>query len=94
MKSRLEGLMSKHAVIGDVRGLGLMLGAEIVKDRHTREKATALRDAIVTDCFKRGLVILGAGPSTIRFSPPLVIDEEQAAFAVDTFSESLSSLAD
>jgi len=94
MKSRLEGLMSKHAVIGDVRGLGLMLGAEIVKDRHTREKATALRDAIVTDCFKRGLVILGAGPSTVRFSPPLVIDEEQAAFAVNTFSESLSALAD
>jgi 4-aminobutyrate aminotransferase len=94
MKDRLQGLMAKHGVIGDVRGLGLMLGVEIVKDRATREKAPAMRDTIVNECFKRGLLILGAGPSTIRFSPPLLIDEEQAAFAVDTFSSVLNSVAD
>jgi 4-aminobutyrate aminotransferase len=94
MKSRLEGLMARHALVGDVRGLGLMLGVEIVKSRATKEKVPALRDKIVDECFKRGLLILGAGPSTVRFSPPLVIDEEQAEFAVETFSEVLSSVTD
>ncbi len=90
MKSRLTSLMDKHPLIGDVRGLGLMLGVELVKDRETRETAPSLRDAVVDECFKRGLLILGAGPSTIRFSPPLIIDEEQASFAADTFSAALS----
>jgi 4-aminobutyrate aminotransferase len=94
MKGRLQALIAKHGVIGDVRGLGLMLGVEIVKDRSTKEKVPAMRDAIVDECFKRGLLILGAGPSTIRFSPPLLIDEDQAAFAVETFSEALSTVAE
>src|SRR5205085_12559923 len=94
MKSRLERLVAKHGVIGDVRGLGLMLGVEIVKDRQTKEKVPAMRDAIVDECFKRGLLLLGAGPSTVRFSPPLMVDEEQAAFAVDTFSDAISAVAD
>src|SRR5216117_1659664 len=54
MKSRLERLVAKHATIGDVRGLGLMLGVEIVKNRQTKEKVPAMRDAIVDECFKRG----------------------------------------
>jgi len=94
MKGRLEQLMDKHAVIGDVRGLGLMLGVEIVKDRQSKENAQGLRDKIVNECFTRGLLLLGAGPSTIRFSPPLLVDEEQAAFAVDTFSDAISAVAD
>jgi 4-aminobutyrate aminotransferase len=94
MKSRLTKLMDKHGVIGDVRGLGLMLGVELVKDRKSREKVPAMRDAVVDECFKRGLLLLGAGPSTVRFCPPLVIDEEQAAFAVDTFSSALRAVAD
>ena len=89
MKERLQKLKSKHSVIGDVRGLGLMLGVEIVKNRKTREKDPALRDAIVDECFKLGLLVLGAGPSTIRFSPPLIIDKEQAQFAVDTLSRAI-----
>jgi 4-aminobutyrate aminotransferase len=92
MRTKLEKLMNRHAVISDVRGLGLMIGVEISKDRKTREKAPELRDAIITECFKRGLLILAAGPSTIRFSPPLIIDEEQAEFAVDTLSDALSAL--
>jgi 4-aminobutyrate aminotransferase len=94
MKALLDGLMDRHGVIGDVRGLGLMLGVEIVKDRETKKKVPAMRDAIVEECFKRGLLILGAGPSSIRFSPPLIIDEEQARFAVDTLSQAISSVAD
>jgi 4-aminobutyrate aminotransferase len=94
MKTLLNGLSNKHSVIGDVRGLGLMLGVEIVKDRQTKEKVPAMRDAIVEECFRHGLLLLGAGPSTVRFSPPLMVDEEQAAFAVNTFSEAISAVAD
>jgi 4-aminobutyrate aminotransferase len=90
MKSRIEGLMIRHSVIGDVRGIGLMIGVEIVKDRVTREMAPHLRDDIVTECFKRGLLVLGAGPATIRISPPLIIDEEQVNFAVDTLSDAIA----
>jgi 4-aminobutyrate aminotransferase len=94
MKSGLRRLMDRHPVIGDVRGLGLMLGIEIVKDRATKERATELRDAIINECFRRGVLVLGAGPSTIRLSPPLVIDEEQAQFALDTLSDSIAAVAD
>jgi 4-aminobutyrate aminotransferase len=94
MKSRLEELIAKHGAIGDVRGLGLMLGVEIVKDRRSRDKVPAMRDAVVDECFNRGLLLLGAGPSTVRFSPPLMINQEQAAFAVATFSEAVASVTD
>jgi 4-aminobutyrate aminotransferase len=90
----LGQVMNRHSVIGDVRGLGLMLGIEIVKDRHTKEKAPELRDAIIHECFNRGLLILGAGPSSIRMSPPLLVDEQQARFAVQTFSESVTAVQD
>jgi 4-aminobutyrate aminotransferase len=91
LKSQLQQLMTKHPVIGDVRGLGLMLGIEIVRDLATKERNPKLRDAIIDECFKRGLLVLGAGPSTIRLSPPLVIDEEQAAAAVSIISEAISA---
>jgi len=93
MAPKLRALMASHPVIGDVRGLGLMLGIDIVKDRNTKEHATDLRHAIVTECFRRGLLVLGAGPSTIRLSPPLIIDEEQADCAVRILSESISAAA-
>jgi len=92
IRPKLEKLMNRHAVISDVRGLGLMIGVEISRDRKTREKAPELRDAIINECFQRGLLILAAGPSTIRLSPPLIIDEEQAQFAVDTLSEVISAV--
>jgi 4-aminobutyrate aminotransferase len=91
LKSRLQHLMDAHTVLGDVRGLGLMLGLDIVKARATRAKNPDLRDAIVVECFRRGLLVLGAGTSTIRLSPPLLIDEEQADCAVRLLSESISS---
>ena len=55
MKPRLQQFMNTHRVVGDVRGLGLMLGIDIVKDRTSRERNPDLRDAIVVECFKRGL---------------------------------------
>src|SRR5437773_7768768 len=91
LQHKLQRLMQHHSVITNVRGLGLMLGIEIVKDRKTKEKAPELRDAIIYECFRRGLLILAAGPSTIRLSPPLMVDEEQAQFALDTLSEVIAT---
>jgi 4-aminobutyrate aminotransferase len=84
MMDRLRKLQDKHEIIADVRGLGLMIGIEIVRDRETMETWAALRDDIVLECFNRGLILQGAGESAIRFSPPLIIDRQQADFAIDT----------
>ena len=93
MKARLCELMDRHPAIGDVRGLGLMLALEIVRDRTTREWNPHLRDAIIDECFRRGLLLLGAGPSSIRLSPPLIIDEEQAECAVQILSDAIAAAA-
>jgi 4-aminobutyrate aminotransferase len=84
MMKKLRGLQDKREMISDVRGLGLMIGIEISHDRDAEEPWAELRDDIVLECFKRGLVIQGAGESAIRFSPPLIIDREQADFAIET----------
>jgi 4-aminobutyrate aminotransferase len=75
--------------VADVRGLGLMIGVEFVKDRRSLEPDNDLRDRIVMECFRRGLILLGCGESTVRFSPPLVIDAEQVNAAISTFSQSI-----
>ncbi|MEJ2421534.1 MAG: acetyl ornithine aminotransferase family protein [Acidobacteriota bacterium] len=85
----LREMMGKYDPIGDVRGKGLMIGVEFVKDRATKERAPELRDEVVRQCFKRGLLVLGCGPNTLRISPPLVIDREQARAFLDIFEESL-----
>jgi 4-aminobutyrate aminotransferase len=77
----------KFKTVGDVRGRGLMIGIEIVRDQRTKEKAANLRNAIVDLAFHKGLLVLGAGENSIRLSPPLLIDEEQADFAVKTLEE-------
>ena len=73
-----------HKIVGDVRGKGLMIGVEIVRDQKTKERAGNLREAIVNRAFEKGLLLLGAGENTIRVAPPLMIDQEQADFAVRT----------
>jgi 4-aminobutyrate aminotransferase len=82
-------LMAKHALIGDVRGRGLMIGLELVKDRVTKEPAAEARDQVEIECFKRGLIIQGCGVSTLRLSPPLVIDREQCDFALRALEAAL-----
>ena len=84
MIDRLRELQDKHEIIADVRGLGLMIGIEIVQNRETMEPWAALRDNVVLECFNRGLILQGAGESALRFSPPLIIDRQQADFAIDT----------
>jgi 4-aminobutyrate aminotransferase len=86
-------LMARHALIGDVRGKGLMIGIEFVKDRTTKERAIAERDAIVQACFYKGLLVLGAGRNTIRLSPPLVISKAQADVALGILDEVIGEVA-
>jgi 4-aminobutyrate aminotransferase len=75
--------------IGDVRGLGLMIGIEFVRDRATREPAAELVHDLVQRAFRRGLLILGAGRSTLRLAPPLVIDEYDVDTALAMLDECL-----
>jgi 4-aminobutyrate aminotransferase len=87
MMDRLREWPGRFQVVGDVRGLGLMLGIEFVKDQDTRERAPQVRDAVEKLAFERGVLVLGAGLNSIRLSPPLVITREQAAFALDVLED-------
>jgi 4-aminobutyrate aminotransferase len=85
----LEEIMARHKTIGQVRGKGLMIGVEFVRDRETKEYAEKLRDQIVDNAFKRGLLMLGCGKSTIRFSPPLSVTRNEVDEALEIFEESI-----
>jgi len=73
--------------VGEVRGRGLMIGMEFVRDQKTKERAPELRNRLIQAAYHKGLLVLGSGDTTLRFCPPLVIDEEQAEFAVRTLEE-------
>jgi 4-aminobutyrate aminotransferase len=85
-------LMTRCSVIGDVRGRGLMIGIELVKDRATKEKAGAWRDLAVQRCFEKGLLILGSGENTLRLMPPLIVNRAQADAAIEILEEVLSAI--
>jgi 4-aminobutyrate aminotransferase len=85
-------LMDKHPIIGDVRGRGLMIGLELVRDRQTKERATKERDAVVRNCFARGLLVLGAGQNSIRLSPSLVLTTQQADTALEILDQALTGV--
>ena len=87
---RVRGWKQTHPLVGDVRGRGLMIGVELVKDKATREPAADLRNRIVNLAFERGLMILGCGESSIRICPPLIVKEEEASVALDIFEEALT----
>ena len=89
MMERLASWPAKFHVVGEVRGLGLMIGIEIVRDQGTKERAPDLRDRLEKLAFERGLLILGCGPNSIRLCPPLVISQNQADWALDTLEECL-----
>ena len=80
----------QHSTVGEVRGKGLMIGIEFVKDRESKEPAKALRDLIVINAFKRGLLLLGCGKNTIRISPPLMVTSNQVDEALQIFDEAIS----
>lgn len=88
----LRQVAQDSRLIGDVRGLGLMIGVELVRDRATKERAGEETTAVTEACFRRGLLVLPCGPNTIRFSPPLTITVEEADTAVRLFAEALAEV--
>jgi 4-aminobutyrate aminotransferase len=93
LQERLRDLAKRHSLIGDVRGHGMMIGVELVRDRQTKERATTERDDVVMAAFRRGLLVLAAGASTIRFSPPLVLSREEADTAARILGEALAEVS-
>lgn len=91
--SRLKEMQSKYDIIGDVRGKGLMVGAEIVKNADTKQPGPDLAKEIMMKCFKRGLAIITAGSSTMRFVPPLVITRELLDAGLDVFEGAVKEVA-
>jgi len=95
LKERLVSLMGSHSLIGDVRGEGLMLGVELVRDRDTKEPATAEAQAIHEATKDRGLLIGRGGlyGHVLRIKPPLCITREDADFLTDCLDQCLVSLS-
>jgi 4-aminobutyrate aminotransferase len=91
LKTGLERLQEKYECIGDVRGMGLMIGVEFVEDGTSNKPAPELRDRIEVACFERGLIILGAGANTIRWSPPLILTRENVDVALEIFDEAIAA---
>jgi 4-aminobutyrate aminotransferase-like enzyme len=84
--------MDEHPSIGDVRGIGLLIGIEIVKDREKKIPDPGTANAICSEAFKRGVYTLNMGSyggRAIRVAPPLIIDEAQADTAIDLLEESI-----
>jgi 4-aminobutyrate aminotransferase len=79
--------VGRYEIVGDVRGRGLMIGVEIVRDKESRTPAGPLRDQIVELAFKRGLLLLGCGESTIRLCPPLIVTQPETDIALDILEE-------
>jgi len=95
MKARLVELMDRHTLIGDVRGLGLLLGVEIVKDRDRKTPAPVEAAKVCAEAFRRGVFVLNMGSyggRALRIAPPLIVTEEQVDAAVDVLDESMGAV--
>ncbi|MEO6910540.1 MAG: aminotransferase class III-fold pyridoxal phosphate-dependent enzyme, partial [Edaphobacter sp.] len=93
MLERMSGWVAKHPTVGDVRGRGLMIGIEIVKDQKSRTPVGPMRDRIVELAFERGLLFLGCGETSIRLSPPLIVTQQEADIAMDVLEECIALAA-
>ncbi len=94
LMARMQSWPRRFPIVGDIRGMGLMIGVEIVRNQQTREKAPDLRDHIEALAFERGVLLLGCGESAIRLSPPLVIQKDQADHALNVIEECLAVAQD
>jgi len=90
MLAKLRTMQEQHPTMGAVRGKGLMIGVELVKDEVTKERAPELRNEVVQGCYKRGLLVLGCGANTLRFMPPLNTPVDMADEALGVFEETLA----
>ena len=91
LEAGLKKLQDKYDCIGDVRGLGMMLGVEFVTDKETLKPDPELRDRIEMECYKRGLIILGCGGNSIRWSPPLILAKEHVDVALEIFDAAIAA---
>ena len=91
IQDALEEIKMRHPTIGQVRGKGLMIGVDFVKDRETKEPNKAMRDAVDKWSFKHGLLVMGCGPSSIRMAPPLIITKEDADEGLTLFEKAITS---
>ena len=94
LMQELERTVGNHPNVGQIRGRGLMIGVELVKDRTSKARAYELRNRVVRDCFDRGLLILGCGKNTVRFAPALTINREEATVAAELLAESLAACSE
>jgi 4-aminobutyrate aminotransferase len=92
MLKRMADWTAKHSLVGDVRGRGLMIGVDIVKNKHSKEYAAEERDRIIELAFERGILFLGCGPSTIRIAPALVVTKDEADIAIDALEEAIAAV--
>jgi 4-aminobutyrate aminotransferase len=86
---RLNEMKERYEIIGDVRGIGMMIGTELVKNKKTKEYAIKEKDGILMECFNNGLLLLPAGKSTIRFIPPITISKANLEKGLDIFEEAV-----
>ncbi|HDQ07390.1 MAG TPA: acetyl ornithine aminotransferase family protein [Methanoculleus sp.] len=93
LMERLKDLQENHAVIGDVRGIGLMIGIELVRDRISKQRAKEERNAVLNAAFRNGLTLLPAGESVIRFSPPLIIEKEDIDMGIEILDRAFSAVS-
>lgn len=92
MMRRLNGWKKNHPIVGDVRGRGLMLAVEIVKDQESREPAAEWRNQIELLAYERGLLILGCGENSIRIAPPLILKQQEADVALDILENCIAQI--
>ncbi|MCK8827656.1 4-aminobutyrate--2-oxoglutarate transaminase [Natroniella acetigena] len=95
MKARLEEMQDKYSIIGDVRGKGFMLAIELVKDRETKEPAAEEKSKIAEECYKKGLIVVGAGlhSNVLRFLAPITMNKEQLAEGMDILEDAIAKFA-
>jgi 4-aminobutyrate aminotransferase len=91
LKRGLNWLMDKYDCIGDVRGMGMMLGVEFIKDRSSKQPDPELRDRVEMASFQRGLILLGCGANSIRWSPPLILSRENVDVALEIFDDAIAA---
>src|SRR5215475_11951466 len=91
LKNGLQKLMNKYDCIGDVRGMGMMLGVEFVKDGASEKPDVELRDRVEMASFQRGLILLGCGANSIRWSPPLILSRDNVDVALEIFDEAIGA---
>lgn len=98
LKQGLMEIMNRHKIIGEVRGLGLMIGLEIVQHKETKQhfpkivtkEGKNIKEVITGECYKRGLIIYGAGFNSLRISPPLIITKQDADIALKIIEEAIN----